>query len=314
MTKRFLRLPMVQAGIGLLVFFTLMGTIGPWLCSSLLGLDPLSLDTARAGQPPSADHWLGTTSSGQDVLARIVWGARGSLLVGLASGIIATVLSVVIGIWAGFMGGWADRLLNTTTNLFLTMPSFAVTLIIAGYVQKLDWLSVSIIIGIFEWPGGARRIRAQAMSLRGRDFTAALRTTGESRWRIIAVEVAPHLNGVASSMFLTAFVYGVFTQASMAFLGIGDPETVSWGTEIAYAEGQNALFRGMWWWFAPPGIAIALLGLSTALINFGIDEIVNPVLNSKQEVLVRKFLRRKPKATRQQAVVQEATMSQEMSR
>ncbi|CAI9399339.1 MULTISPECIES: ABC transporter permease [Aestuariimicrobium] len=297
MTRRFLGLPMVRAGIALMAFFALMATVGPWLCSTFLGLDPLELDTANAGMPPSAQHWLGTTSSGQDVLARIVWGARGSLLVGLASGTIATALSVVIGTWAGFIGGWADKVLNTFTNLFLTMPSFAVTLIIAGYVQKLDWLSVSLIIGAFEWPGGARRIRAQAMSLRGRDFTAALRTTGESRWRIIAVEVAPHLNGVASSMFLTAFVYGVFTQASMAFLGIGDPETVSWGTEIAYAEGQNALFRGYWWWFAPPGIAIALLGLSTALINFGIDEIVNPVLNSKQEVLVRQFFKRTRKGS-----------------
>lgn len=292
MFRRLMRMGPVQLGVGILVFFVLMSTVGPWFVTSVLGQSPTDLDTANAASGPSAEHWLGTTSSGQDILARIVYGARGSLLVGVASGVIATLLSVVIGTWAGFVGGIADRVLNTVTNLFLTMPSFAVTLIIAGYVKKLDWLAISFIIGLFEWPGGARRIRAQAMSLRGRDFTAALRTMGEKRWRIIVFEVCPHLGGVASSMFLTAFVYGVFAQASMAFLGIGDPETISWGTEIYYAEGQNSLFRGMWWWFGPPGICIALLGTATTLINFGIDEIVNPALNSRQQGMVRRFLKK----------------------
>ncbi|MDO5735369.1 MAG: ABC transporter permease [Propionibacteriaceae bacterium] len=301
MWKRTLRLPTVRIGVGILLFFVLMSTIGPVFVTSVLGLSPTELYIESAGQPPSVQHWLGVTSSGQDVLARIVYGARGSLLVGLASGVIATVMSVVIGTWAGFLGGISDRILNTIINLFLTMPSFAVTLIIAGYVKKLDWLAISFIIGFFEWPGGARRIRAQAMSLRGRDFTAALRVTGERPWRIILSEVSPHLNGVASSMFLTAFVYGVFAQASMAFLGIGDPETISWGTEIYYAEGQNALFRGMWWWFLPPGLSIALLGTATTLINFGIDEVVNPALNSRQQTMVRKFNKMMTRKAKQEA-------------
>lgn len=296
MLRRVLSLGKVRLGAGIMIFFILMATVGPFVVTELMGLTPSSLDIRHAAAGPSLAHPLGTTSSGQDVLARTVYGAGGSLLVGLASGLIATVLSVVIGTWAGFVGGKADRLLNTFTNVFLTMPSFAVTLIIAGYVQSVNWLAISVIIGMFEWPGGARRIRSQAMSLRGRDFTAALQTSGEKRWRIIVVEVAPHLNGVASSMFLTAFVYGVFAQAAMAFLGIGNPDSVSWGTEIAYAEGQNALFRGLWWWFGTPGLCIALLGLATTLINFGIDEVVNPALNSKQEVLVRKFLSRQRKA------------------
>lgn len=293
MFKRTIKLPPVQWGIAILVFFALMSTVGPWFVTSVLHLSPTELYLTAAGQPPSAEHWFGTTSSGQDVFARIVYGAQGSLLVGVASGVIATALSVLIGTWAGYAGGVADRVLNTVINLFLTMPSFAVTLIIAGYVKKLDWIAISFIIGLFEWPGGARRIRAQAMSLRGRDFTAALKTTGEKPWRIVFVEVSPHLNGVASSMFLTAFVYGVFAQAAMAFLGIGDPETISWGTEIFYAEGQNALFRGMWWWFLPPGLCIALLGTATTLVNFGLDEVVNPALNSKQQTLVRRFNRAK---------------------
>lgn len=307
MWKRVLGLGAVRWGIALTLFFVLMGTIGPLLVTHVLHLTPTSLDVANAATGPSAAHPLGTTSSGQDVLARLVHGARGSLLVGFASGILATALSVLLGTWAGFMGGKVDQILNTVINLFMTMPSFAMILIIAGYVQRLDWVAVSIIIAVFEWPGGARRIRAQAMSLRGRDFTAALTTMGEKRWRIIAVEVAPHLNGVASSLFLSSFMYGVAAQANMAFLGIGDPDTISWGTEIYYAQQQNALFRGMWWWFAPPGFALALLGLSTALINFGIDEVVNPALNSRQEGLVRKFLRRQRRERKT------ATKSQEVA-
>ena len=151
---------------------------------------------------------------------------------------------------------------------------------------------VSLLIGLFEWTGGARRIRAQALSLRGRDFTTALRTVGESKLRIVFVEVMPHMFGIISPIFLTLIAAGVGMQASMAMLGIGSAAEPSWGLIINYAFGMNALFRGMWWWFVPPGLCLALLGSATTMVNFGLDEITNPTLSSKRLSLMRKFLKR----------------------
>ncbi|MFC7620880.1 ABC transporter permease [Microlunatus sp. GCM10028923] len=300
MLRRFLSITKVRVGLAIFVAMFAVGFIGPWLMMDVLGMDPLIVDTTRLAAPPSPEHWLGTTASGQDVLLRIVLGTRGSLLVGLTSALIATGIALIVGITAGYLGGAVDAVINAVINVFLTMPSFVVLLMIAAAFRDLNWVMVSVIIGVFEWPGTARSIRAQAMSLRGRDFTAALRTIGERPWRIVLVELAPHLNGLASSLFLSAFVAGIFAQSGMAFLGIGNASEYSWGTEINLASGQNALFRGLWWWFLPPGLAIALLGFATALINFGLDEVTNPALSSKRAAIVRRFLaeRRKRRASR----------------
>lgn len=290
MLKRFLSITKVRIGLTIFVLMFVTGFVGPWFMMGVLGMDPKIVDPTQVSAAPSLQHPLGTTASGQDVLLRVVLGTRGSLLVGLTSALIATAIALIVGITAGYLGGKVDAAINAVINIFLTMPSFVVLLMIAAAFRDLNWFMVSIIIGIFEWPATARAIRAQAMSLRGRDFTAALRTIGERPWRIVLVEIAPHLNGIASSLFLSAFVAGVFAQSGMAFLGIGNASDYSWGTEINLAMGQNALFRGMWWWFGPPGIAIALLGFATAMINFGLDEVTNPALSSKRSAIVRKFL------------------------
>lgn len=292
MLRRFLSITKVRIGLAIFAAMFLIGFVGPWLLMDVLGMDPKLVDPTAMSAAPSLDHLLGTTASGQDVLLRVVLGTRGSLLVGLTSALIATTIALLVGITAGYLGGAVDASINAVINVFLTMPSFVVLLMIAAAFKDINWVMVSVIIGIFEWPATARAVRAQAMSLRGRDFTAALKTIGEKPWRIVMVEIAPHLNGLASSLFLSAFVAGVFAQSGMAFLGIGNASEYSWGTEINLANGQNALFRGMWWWFGPPGIAIALLGFATAMINFGLDEVTNPALSSKRSAIVRRYLAR----------------------
>lgn len=290
MLKRFLSIGKVQVGLGILLAFIIVAILGQWFSSTVLQTTPQSVDyTAIGGRPPDADHWLGTTSAGQDVLAWMLHGTRNSILVGLASAVIGTVLTVVIGTWAGFSGGLADRLLNGFILVFAQLPTFAVLFMLAAIMQNAGWLLVSIVIGCLEWSGGARLIRAQAMSLRGRDFTTALRTVGESQTRIILVEVMPHLLGVISPMFLRLIAAGVNMQASLAFLGIGNPSEPSWGLMINWAMTQNALFRGMWWWFVPPGLALALIGFATTMVNFGLDEITNPTLSSKRMTLMRRY-------------------------
>lgn len=303
MLKRFLLIGKVQIGLAIIAVFTLTAVFGPWFSSSVLGTTPQQVDyTQLTGSPPSAEHWLGTTSQGQDVLSWMLHGTRTSMLVGFASAVIGTVLTVVIGAWAGFSGGLVDRFLNGVILVFGNFPTFALLFIVAAAFQNANWLLVAIVIGGIEWAGGARQIRAQTMSLRGRDFTTALRTVGESRARIILVEVMPHLLGVISPMFLGLIAAGVNQQAALAFLGIGNPSEPSWGLMINWAMTQNALFRGLWWWFIPPGLALCLIGFATTMVNFGLDEITNPTLSSKRMKLMRVFLRDKERAARRKEV------------
>lgn len=283
----------VILGLTVFVFFGLVGIFGPWIVTHVMHTTGDASDVNAVAVGPSAHHWLGTTTSGQDCLAQLLEGARGSVFVGFISGVIAIALSALIGVTAGFVGGSVDRLLNAFTNVVMTLPSFILLIIVAGFVPSPSILLTSAIIGAVEWPGGARFLRAQAMSMRGRDFTTALRSIGEARWRILTIEVMPHLTGIISAMFLRAVVAGVFAQAGLAFLGIGG-STVSWGFVIGVAQQHGAIGLGMWWWYVPPGLCIALLGTSTALVNFGIDEVSNPALRNAS-ASVRKAMKRAQK-------------------
>ena len=299
MLRRFLSIGKVQIGLAIIALFTITAILGPWFSTAVLGLTPRDVDYMElTGGPPSAAHWLGTTSQGQDVLSWMLHGTRTSMLVGFASAVIGTVLTVVIGAWAGFSGGLVDRVLNGAILVFGNFPTFALLFIVAAAFQNANWILVAVVIGGIEWAGGARQIRAQTMSLRGRDFTTALRTLGESRARIILVEVMPHLLGVISPLFLGLIAAGVTQQAALAFLGIGNPSEPSWGLMINWAMTQNALFRGLWWWFVPPGLALCLIGFATTMINFGLDEITNPTLSSRRMALMRRFQKDRARASR----------------
>lgn len=292
MIRRFLSNPKVIIGLSIIGFFTLVAVLGKPFSTHVLGRTPQSIFPEAMGVGPSLSHPLGTTVSGQDVLTWMMHGTYNSMFVGFASAIIASFIAIAMGTAAGFLGGFVDRLLNGLILIFQNLPSFPVLIIAATFWREMPLIVVSLLIGLFEWTGGARRIRAQALSLRGRDFTTALRTVGESKLRIVFVEVMPHMFGIISPIFLTLIAAGVGMQASMAMLGIGSAAEPSWGLIINYAFGMNALFRGMWWWFVPPGLCLAFLGFATTMVNFGLDEITNPTLSSKRLSLMRKFLKR----------------------
>ncbi|MEU1941042.1 MULTISPECIES: ABC transporter permease [unclassified Streptomyces] len=281
----------VRVGLGLLTVYGLLALFGPAL-NSLLGLDPRAIDYGATGQPPSAAHWLGTTTGGEDVLAQVLAGTRGSVVVGLIAGTLSTAIAVLVGVIGTFAGGKADACTTFLTNLFLVLPVFPLILVVAGYLQGGGVLMIGLLIGFFGWPGGARTLRAQTLSLRNRDFIVAMRMLGERRWRLVFVETMPHLAGWTSAMFLHAVVGAVLAEAGLAFLGITSPDAVSWGTMIQQANQQSALLRGLWWWFVPPGACIALLGLAAGLVNFGIDEIANPRLKAARRSLVKQVDKR----------------------
>ncbi|MEU0071764.1 ABC transporter permease [Streptomyces sp. NPDC006332] len=288
MVKKLLKGWKVRLGVAVFAAFCLLALFGPWMTSALLHQSPTVLDLNAVSSPPSSKHLLGTTASGQDVLAQMVSGTRESMLAGLVASTLGTFIAIVVGVTAGLAGGIVDSALTGLTNVFLTMPGFALIFVISGYTRGGGPVVIGIIIGLFGWAGGTRALRAQAMSLRNREFVLAMRMLGESRWRLATVEVLPHLIGWISAMFLGGFVGGVLAESGLAFLGVSDPTTISWGIMISDAQQGNALISGMWWWFAPPGLCIALLGASVALINFGVDEISNPRLRSANPSLVKR--------------------------
>lgn len=289
MLKGFLASWKVKLGMSIIIFFVLMALFGEFVIRNLLGIDPLAVNYDALAQPPSGQYLLGTNLVGQDVLAQVVIGARGSVFVGFVSGTIAVVIGVLVGTWSGYSAGLIDKVTMAVVNVLMTLPSMAVLFILAGYVRDAGLFMIAVVIGVLAWPGSARAIRAQTLSLRNRDFTAALRGIGEHRWRIVAVEILPHLGGIISAMFLGALVGGIFAESGLAFLGIGNTNGISWGLLIGQAQQQGALLRGLWWWFLPPGACIALIGFATAMVNFGLDEITNPALNAKLAARTRDF-------------------------
>jgi peptide/nickel transport system permease protein len=273
------RSPKMIAGLALLAFFVLWSIIGPFVA-------PYSPDQIFANSPvplpPSGAHWLGTTSLQQDVFSQLLVGGGDMLLVSFLAGVIATALSVVVGIAAGYLGGLADDLLSMLANIFLVMPALPLLVILFGFLGKSgssDLFLVGLIISVTGWAWGARVLRAQTLSMRNRDYVDSARIIGERRSRIVFTEILPNLTPIVASSFLFTMLYAVGTYTAMAFLGLVNPNW-SWGGMLFYAQGANAEVSGYWWWFIPPGLLVALLGTSLVLLNFGIDEFINPRLRA----------------------------------
>jgi peptide/nickel transport system permease protein len=267
-----LRSRRLRLGLGVLLFFALFGLIGP-----LFAGDPQATST-DLGQGPSAAHWLGTTQIGQDVLDQLVVSTRGSLLIGVVAGLVATAVSIVIGIGGGFLGGWADELLSLLSNVFLVIPGLPLVIVVASYAKGGGQPATILIIALTSWAASARVLRAQTLSLRSRDYVLAARLYGESRTRIVLVEILPNELAIIVSQFIFAVIFAILTQAGLAFLGLENPLDLTWGNMLYFAQNAEALSGGSWWWFVPPGLCIALVGAALALDNFGLDEVLNPRL------------------------------------
>jgi len=307
----------VQVGLAIFAFFVLVAIFGDLLVK-VVGFGPLDVDYDNLHTPPGVGgHLLGTTISGQDVLAQLISGARGSMAVGTLSALLAIVLGAVIGVSSGFFGGTYDTIMNGITNVFMTMPSFALTLIAAGYISAaggpgsnaMGWALMAFLIGIFEWPGMARYLRAQTLTLRRRDWAMATKLLGESRWRMVFSEVFPHLLGIVSATFLRAIMAGILAEAGLNFLGVTTGGVISWGTMITNAQTQGALTLGWWWWFITPGLAIAFIGTAAALVNFGLDEVTNPKLRTGNTRVVNRFLKQQRRSRRSGAALEKSTPS-----
>jgi ABC-type dipeptide/oligopeptide/nickel transport system permease subunit len=272
------RSPKVIAGVLILLVFIVMTVVGPWIAP----YDPSS-NAFPPNLHPSATHWLGTTSLGQDIWSQLLNGARATMVVGFVAGLAATVLSVVVGVAAGYLGGVPDEGLSLLSNVFLAIPGLPLLIVIDSYLPpggRSNAVLIGVVISLTGWAYGARIMRAQTLSLRKRDFVESARIAGEGRSRIIFFEVVPNLLAIIASSFLFTMLYAIGAYVALAYLGLTSTAVWNWGTMLYWAQANNAPLTHQWWWFVPPGMCIALVGTGLALLNFGIDEFINPRLRA----------------------------------
>jgi peptide/nickel transport system permease protein len=262
------------AGATIVGSFLLVGIVGPFFVH---GQNDIS-DAGLVG--PSGQHWLGTTNTGQDVFKQLIVGARGSLTIGLVAAALAVILSVLVGVIGGYFGGRTDEAFSLLSNVVLVLPGLPLVIVITDFVQNRGTLVIAAVIAFTSWAASARVLRAQTMSIRERDYVDAARASGEPAWRVIAFEVLPNLVPIIFSQFIFGMILAILTEAGLAFLGLGNTDAASWGSMLYFAQNAQALALDAWWWFVPPGLCIALVGTGLSLINFSIDEVVNPRLRA----------------------------------
>ncbi|MBD8538914.1 MULTISPECIES: ABC transporter permease [unclassified Frigoribacterium] len=267
--------PKLWVGAGMIAAIALFGLVFPFVVQNPQAISDVGLSA------PSGDHLLGTTQTGQDVFAQLAYATRGSLLIGVLVGVVAMALAIVFGVIGTYVGGFVDEAFSLFSNVVLVIPGLPLAIIVSSYVPQKGLVVIAFVIVITSWAASARVLRAITLSLRSRDYVAASRVSGEKTWRIVAVEILPNVLPVLASQFLFAVIFAILAEAGLSFLGLGVSGQFTWGSMLYFAQNGLALRLGAWWWFVPPGLMIALLGCALSLMNFAIDEIINPKLRDQ---------------------------------
>jgi peptide/nickel transport system permease protein len=262
-------------GLSMTSALLLFAIIGPYIAQHA----PLTYTGNLSLAPTTKNgYWFGTTLLGQDVFSQFVTGLRLAFIVGALGGGIAAIIGMVIGFTAGYRSGIVDEGLNMLTNVVLVIPTFALLLVIAAYLQVRGIMMEAFFIGITSWPWAARALRAQTFSLVSRDFVDMARLSGRSSWQIIFKEIAPNMSSYLFMMFILLFGGAILIAATLDFIGLGPSNTISLGMMMQLSVQNAALQLHMWWWFLPPGLAIMALVGSLYVMNVGLDEVFNPKL------------------------------------
>jgi peptide/nickel transport system permease protein len=278
--------PRLVIGLTVSSVFILWAIIGPFVVSN-----PTSISTYSLVHPFAHGYILGSTQAGQDVFAQVAWGLRGTLIIGFSVGVIVTVLSALFGVVGAYVGGIVDDTFALFTNVMLVIPGLPLVIVISNYVppSQRGVFLIAFVLALTGWAAPARVLRGVTLSVRSRDYVVAAQTGGESSWRVLAVEVLPNLLPVLASQFIFAIIFAILGEAGLAFLGLGADGTYTLGNILYTANQDLALTQGAWWWFIPPGLVIALFGASLSLINFSIDEVINPKLRDVAVVNRRRW-------------------------
>jgi peptide/nickel transport system permease protein len=277
--QRLLTQPKAIIGLLIITVFILMAVLAPVIVPG----DP-SRFVARPHQPPSAEHLLGTTGQGQDVLMHVIWGSRVSLFIGFTVGFLTTLIGLVIGMTSGYKPGVMDGVLNMFTNIFLLIPGLPLLITLASFLPP-GTVTVILVLTFTGWAWSARVFRSQVLSLREKDFVSASVVSGESAPYIIFSEILPNMLSLVVSSFFGATAYAIAADAGLAYLGFEDVNSVSWGTMLFWASNNSALLQEAWWTFVPPGLCIALVSFATTMLIYAMDEVTNPRLRSEKEII-----------------------------
>ena len=275
--------PKLVAGLIIAGAITAFGIFGPMLVGNPSTVNNIGLSG------PGNGFILGTTQTGQDVFAQLAHATRGSLTIGLIVGLLTVFLSAVFGIVGAYAGGWLDETFSLFSNVMLVIPGLPLVIIISSYVPDKSIYLVAVVLAITGWAGSARVLRGFTLSVRNRDYVAAARVSGEKSWRILGIEILPNLIPLLASQAVFAVIFAILGEAGLSFLGLGASGSFTWGTMLYFAQNGLALRLGAWWWFVPPGLLIAAFGAALSLINFSIDEIINPKLRAQTRATRRKW-------------------------
>ena len=255
-----------------LVLVVLAALAGPWAYS----VDPFDM-VGRPAELPFGERVLGTDVAGRDMLAGILHGGRVSLLIGVMASLAASVFGLTVGALAGYYGGKLDDVIMRTTEFFLTIPSFVLAVVLVAIFSPTV-TNITIAIAVVSWPSVARLARAEFIAHRDRDYVVGCRAIGMPDWEIIALQILPNalppLIVVSSLMVATA----ILTESGLSFLGLGDPNQVSWGYMIGVAR---SVLRTSWWMCAIPGVMILVTVLAINLVGEGLNDALNPRLRTR---------------------------------
>ncbi|MFW6269810.1 MAG: ABC transporter permease [Bacillota bacterium] len=271
--KSFFRSYKVIVGSIILLTVIIFGFIGPLLSDQS--------PTEMAGllyQEPSEEFILGTDNFGRDVFNELMYATRTSLIVGLLAGVVATFIGTVLGLFAGYLGGGVDSVINSLTNLFLTVPPFVILILVSISLDTRSIYLLAFLIGFTSWPWVTRSVRSQTMSLRNRKHVDIARISGFNIFEILAREILPYILSYVFMTFSIQVAFGIIQEATLSMLGLGPFNVVTLGKMLQWAIMYEAMSAGAWWAFVPPIFLVSLISFSLKYINSGMDEVFNPKL------------------------------------
>jgi peptide/nickel transport system permease protein len=276
--REFAHRPSAMIGLGILVAVTALALAAP------LFIHPSDLDVINASgpslAPPSAQYPLGTDQAGRSVLTLLIWGTRPSLAIGVIATVLTMILGSVIGLVAGHYGGGSSRVLMAVTDWFIALPTLPLAIALAAVLGQGD-ASITIAIAVTSWPGTARLIRAQTLAVEARPFIERAKALGARDGQLMARQVLPNVAPFILVSATLTVASAILSETTLTFLGLGNPVDVSWGSMINQAFFQGAVTSGAWWYILPPGIAILIVVLGFTLVGRAVENILNPRMAAK---------------------------------
>jgi peptide/nickel transport system permease protein len=276
--KLFRRSRSGMAGLCVLVFFVLVALLAPVLAPET-GLSVTQADGPILA-PPSSEYWLGTDANGRSVLTLLIWGARISLFVGLMATVISVLIGTVVGLTSGYFGRWVGAVLFRLTEWFLVIPFLPLAIVLATVLGR-SLLNIVIVIGVTSWPGTALLIRSQVLSIKERPYVERSRALGAGHRHLLRKHLLPNVVPIIFANTTLAVAVAILSETTLSFLGLGDPTRVSWGSMLDDAYSIGAITTGSWWYFVPPGVCVVLVVLAFTLVGQALEEVLNPKLRDR---------------------------------